>query len=160
MRNASENEDRPDIENSGQNSDDQHSSIHVSNAENPDNSNSELEDSVLVKTPCCTVRKTLSFTSRVIILLIILAITSLLMYVFNTDHPLARSVVMFVIRNKAAAPFILILLCIVITVFFLPGVFGAMLCGYCYCFVLSHSMVLVVFIGSVTCFVGFSLGSL
>lgn len=61
-----------------------------------------------------------------------LSITAILIYIFNTDHPIARDVVMFIIMNEAAAPFILTGINILITLFFLPGVFGALLCGYAY----------------------------
>ena len=70
--------------------------------------NEQQDDSILVKTPCCTIKKTFSFTIKVILFLVILGVTSLLMYIFNTDHPVAQDVVMFVVRNAYAAPFILI----------------------------------------------------
>ena len=81
------------------------------------------------------------------------------MWIFNTDHPVAEDTVMFITMNGYAAPFILILINILITLFFLPGIFGALLWGYSYWFITTN-IFLVLMAGTGTWFVGFSIGSI
>lgn len=127
------------------------------------NHNLDLEADVhieeMVSVPlCCSLKRTISIILKLTVLIVLLGVTGILMYIFNTNHPIAQEIVMFIIKNKVAAPFILIAFNIVITLFFLPGVFGALLCGYSYCF-LYKNIALVLFSGTLTCFVGFSIGS-
>lgn len=88
-----------------------------------------------------------------------IGVTGVLMWIFNTDHPAAKETVMFITMNGIFAPFILILINVMITLFFLPGIFGALLCGYSYCFIIPN-VPLVLLAGTATCFLGFSIGSI
>ena len=115
-------------------------------------------EEIVYGNPCWTLKKSASCALKLILMITMLSITAILIYIFNTDHPIARDVVMFIIMNEAAAPFILTGINILITLFFLPGVFGALLCGYAYWFLWAN-VPFVIFAGTLTCFIGFSIGS-
>ncbi|CAI2370597.1 unnamed protein product [Moneuplotes crassus] len=117
-----------------------------------------VED-ILYGNPLCSLKKTFGLIIKLLLAAFMLGVTCVLMWVFNTNHPAAESTVMFITMNGVAAPFILILVNILITLFFLPGIFGALLCGYSYCFILNN-VLLVLLAGTSTCFIGFSIGSI
>ncbi|CAI2370986.1 unnamed protein product [Moneuplotes crassus] len=116
-------------------------------------------DNILYGNPMCTLRKTMGLVLKILCAALMLGVTCVLMWIFNTNHPAAKSTVMFITMNGVAAPFILILINILITLFFLPGIFGALLCGFSYCFIISN-VPLVLLAGTATCFIGFSIGSI
>ena len=116
-------------------------------------------DEILYGNPWWTLRKTLGLFIKLIWGLVIIGITSVLMWIFNTDQPIARRTVMFITMNGWVAPFILVFINIIITLFFIPGVFGALLWGYSYWFITTN-ILLVMMAGTTTWFIGFSLGSI